>query len=100
MSFLSAVAQAADAAPAGGAELGQIILATAGAGVLTTLLLVLGLGHRSGRIGVLDRAGAAASRLTGLPPWAALPTQISSLALICALVRDALGHLAAHRQRP
>ncbi|HYF28425.1 MAG TPA: hypothetical protein VD931_21960 [Baekduia sp.] len=85
MTFTTAAVQAADAAPAGGAELGQIILATAGAAVLTTALLVLGLGHRTGRLGILDRVAAHAERTTGLPAWAALPTLISTASLITAL---------------
>ena len=84
MSFLTAAAQAADA-PAGGAATGEIILATAGAGLLTTILLVLGLGHRTGRIAVLGRMADRASAISGLPSWAALPTLLSTVSLITAL---------------
>ena len=42
------LAQAAE--PAGGAALGQIVIATAAATLLTAALLVLGFGHRSGRV--------------------------------------------------
>ena len=40
----------AAAPPAGGAALDQVILATAGAVLLTAALVCLGLGHRSGRV--------------------------------------------------
>ncbi|WP_205696969.1 hypothetical protein [Conexibacter sp. SYSU D00693] len=85
MTSLLAATSVAESSPAGGAAIGQIVIATLGAGVLTTILLVLGLGHRSGKIGLLGRWAEGASRMTGLPPWAALPTQISTLALITAL---------------
>ncbi|MGI8511434.1 MAG: hypothetical protein ACR2NH_02285 [Solirubrobacteraceae bacterium] len=72
-------------APAGGAELSQIIIATAGAGVLTAALLILGIGHRSGRLGLLGAAARHASRVSGLPPWAALPSAVATVSLVTAL---------------
>ncbi|MCX6466919.1 MAG: hypothetical protein NTW05_25530 [Pseudonocardiales bacterium] len=74
---------------AGGAALDQILIATAGAGVLTALLLVLGWGHRTGRITLLARGAAMAERspLTrGLPGWVGLPTIVAMVALITALL--------------
>src|SRR6266540_5154955 len=71
--------------PAGGAAAGEVIGATAGAVIATTVLFALAIGHRSGRISVLKRAAERASRMGGLPPWAALPTGLLAAALIVAL---------------
>src|SRR4051812_12753178 len=79
------IAAATAAKPAGGAATGEVVGATAGAMVATTILFALAIGHRSGRVKVLSRAAERASRLTGLPPWAALPTEILMVALIVAL---------------
>jgi hypothetical protein len=74
------------AKPAGGAATGEVVIATAGALLATGALLVLGLLHRAGRTNVLLRAGEKASRQTGLPPWAALPSQLVALSLLVALI--------------
>ena len=62
------------------------MIATLGATILTTLLLALGMGHRSGRVKVLGRLAAWTERKSGLPGWAALPGAISSVALLVALL--------------
>jgi hypothetical protein len=80
----AALAQGA-AKPAGGAALGEVALATAGATALTLSLLLLGMAHRSGRTQILRRPAEATARATGLPVWAALPTQVASVALLIAL---------------
>jgi hypothetical protein len=72
--------------PAGGAALGDVMIATVGAAVLTTLLLAVGMAHRSGRIELLGRIAGWTERQTGLPGWAALPGAISSVALLVALL--------------
>ncbi len=72
--------------PAGGAALAEIAAATAGAIVVTTLLLVLGLGHRSGRLTLLSRAAAGLGRLAGVPGWSALPTLVATISLQVALL--------------
>jgi hypothetical protein len=74
-----------DAAPAGGAAIAEIAIATGLASVATALLLALGLAHRAGRTTLLDRVAAPASRLLGLPAWAALPTAIATGSLLAAL---------------
>src|SRR3954466_12135259 len=73
--LLIAAAAATAAKPAGGAATGEVVGATAGAMVATTILFALAIGHRSGRVKLLSRAADRAARMTGLPPWAALPTE-------------------------
>jgi hypothetical protein len=82
----AATAAGATAEPARGAPLGDVALATGGATFLTIALLAVGSAHRSGRITLLDRAGAWSERQWGLPGWSALPGAISLVALLVALV--------------
>ena len=86
MSHADVLAAAASSPPAGGAALDQVIIATAAALVLTTGLLVLGLGHRSGRVPLLGRLAAFSERASGLPGWTALPAAVATGALLVALV--------------
>ena len=71
--------------PAGGAAIGEVVLATSAAMVVTAALLILGMGHRSGRIGLLGRAADWSSRITGLPGWYALPAGIATTSLVTAV---------------
>ncbi|MFA1543645.1 hypothetical protein [Actinomadura monticuli] len=82
------LAAEAPAKPAGGAALDQILIASTGAAALTAVLLVLGWGHRTGRITVLDRMARAAARGAGrgVPGWAALPLQVAMVSLLVALL--------------
>ncbi|MFC5751359.1 hypothetical protein [Actinomadura rugatobispora] len=77
-----------EAKPAGGAALDQILIASGGAALLTAALLVLGWGHRTGRITLLTRLAALSERGVGrgLPGWAALPATVSLLSLVTALL--------------
>jgi hypothetical protein len=75
----------AAAEPAGGAAIGEVIGASAGAAVATAVLLFLGLGHRSGRVQVLGRLAGFSERVSGLPGWAALPAGIATISLITAV---------------
>ena len=82
-----ALAQATEEAPpAGGAAIGQVIIATAGAMVLTAGLLYFGLGHRSGKVPYLGRLAGFSERVSGLPGWAALPSAIAAGALLLAFL--------------
>ena len=84
--ILSGIGFAATAAkPAGGAAIGEVALATAGATILTAALFWIGWAHRTGRTNILRRPAEATARATGMPMWAALPTQIASAALLVAL---------------
>ncbi|HEX8648899.1 MAG TPA: hypothetical protein VF715_18530 [Thermoleophilaceae bacterium] len=77
---------AADTEPAGGAAAGEAIGATIGALVLTALMLAVLVPHRLGRPNPLGRAATALEGKTGLPGWAALPSAISGISLLVALV--------------
>ncbi|HEX6712747.1 MAG TPA: hypothetical protein VF066_05150, partial [Thermoleophilaceae bacterium] len=82
MSFLTAAA----ANPAGGAATQDIVLATGGALVLTTLVVVTGLLYRSGKVGWLQKLAGFSERQWGVPAWVALPGEIASISLIVALL--------------
>ena len=71
--------------PAGGAAVGQIVIATAGATLLTAALMFLGMGHRSGKVKLLGQWADFSERISGLPGWAALPTGIGTVSLITAV---------------
>ena len=80
------LAQAAGGSPpAGGAAIGQIVIATAGAMLVTAVLLWLGMGHRSGKVGLLGRIGAFSERVSGMPAWAAIPSATITASLLVAL---------------
>ena len=64
---------AAEAAPAGGAAAGETLMATAGALVVSVAMFAIVVGHRSGRLPVVQRAADAAERFTGIPGWSSLP---------------------------
>src|ERR1700754_4050388 len=82
---LAMVELLAAAKPAGGAALDQGAIATAAAGFVTVVLMWLGLGPRSGRVGVLRRVGTFSERVSGLPSWAAIPAGIIIVSLVTAL---------------
>src|SRR4051812_851930 len=84
---LPGAALAADGAakPAGGAAIGEVVLATTAATLITAALFGLGWAHRAGRTNLLRRPAEATARATGLPAWGALPTQVASAALLIAL---------------
>jgi hypothetical protein len=86
METVTLVGQAAGDEPAGGAAVGEALGATAGAIVATAAIAVLIAGHRSGRIGLLDRLARLSARATGLPAWAALPSSVLSLSLLTAVL--------------
>src|SRR4051794_25395355 len=73
------------ARPAAGAALDQVAIATGAAMFVTALLLWLGMGHRSGKVAVLERLGRFSERVSGLPSWAAIPSGIIVVSLVTAL---------------
>jgi hypothetical protein len=76
---------AAAAPPAGGAELGQILIATLAAMIVTAGLLYLGLGHRSGRVEFLQRLADRGEKASGFPGWVAFPSAVATISLLTAL---------------
>ncbi len=85
----SGLAAAQEVRPAGGAELNQIIFASTAAAVLTAGLLLLGYGHRTGRIPVLRRLAIETERWpfsAGQPGWVELPSTLGLFSLITALL--------------
>src|SRR3954471_14407498 len=81
MNFLTAAAN-----PAGGAATQDIVLATGGAMILTTFVVVLGVLYRSGKVGWLHKLADFSERQWGVPSWVALSGEIASVALIIALL--------------
>jgi hypothetical protein len=76
---------AAASPPAGGAEIGQIVIATVAASLVTCALLFLGLGHRSGRVKILQRLADHGERASGFPGWVALPSAVATVSLLTAV---------------
>lgn len=71
--------------PAGGAAIGEVLIASSAALVLTVGLFVLGMGHRSGRVALLGNLAAFAERRSGLPGWVGLPSAIAGISLLSAV---------------
>jgi hypothetical protein len=74
--------------PAGGAAIGQIVIATGIASVATAILMVGILGYRNhpGRDSALRRMAAVSERVSGLPGWAGLPLGVGGGSLLIALL--------------
>src|SRR3954465_10186971 len=81
----ASVLSAAETRPAGGAALGEVVLATALGMVLTALLLGLVWLHRTRRWTGLTTAGNRLGTATGVPSWVALPTLLATVSLLVAL---------------
>ena len=71
--------------PAGGAAMGEVALATGMAMAATAVLLILGIGHRSGRLSLLGSWADLSERTSGIPGWAALPSFVATISLITAV---------------
>jgi hypothetical protein len=71
--------------PAGGAATSDVIYATAGAMVVTVLLLGPVLLYKLGRFPALGRLADFDERATGLPGWAALPGSFLAIVLLVAV---------------
>src|SRR3954447_25453925 len=76
---------AAPPPPAGGAEIAQIVIATVAATIVTSALLFLGFGHRSGRTQILQRLADHGERASGLPGWVAFPSAVATVSLLTAV---------------
>lgn len=73
-------------APAGGAELTQVIGLSIAAGLVTSVLLVIAWAHRTHRIEWFQRAGERLGARTGEPGWSSIPTLFVASSLIIALL--------------
>ncbi|TMK88514.1 MAG: hypothetical protein E6G57_06430 [Actinobacteria bacterium] len=71
-------------APARGAPLSDLITLTVVFAVAGLLLLGVSVGHRRQRVPWLRQIGEFAERVSGLPPWAALPNAVGAVSLITA----------------
>jgi hypothetical protein len=72
--------------PAGGAALGEVLLASGMAAVVTAFALAIIIGHRSGRLAWPGRVADYAARQSGMPGWAALPVSVVGGALLVAVI--------------
>ena len=85
MQTILQIPQAAQSPSAGGAEIAQVVLATALITGLFGFLAIAVLRHRAGKGTILSRAADAAERASGLPGWASLPIGVATVSLIVAL---------------
>src|SRR5436305_5569860 len=74
----------ASSEPAKGAPIGDVIWGTAAATVATALVIWVAMAHRAGRTSWLQRVADFTGRVSGLPPWTALPGAITGMSLIVA----------------
>ncbi len=83
----AASAQAGEKAdPAGGAAIGEVVLATGMALVVTAVALIIVVGHRSGRVAFVGKLAAYSERVTGVPGWASLPLAFVGGSLLVAVI--------------
>ncbi len=73
-------------APAGGAELGQVIGLSIAAGLVTLVLLVIAWAHRTHRIDWFQKLGDRLGVRYGEPGWSTIPTLFVGSSLIVALL--------------
>jgi len=85
MDFTLFAQAAGESPPAGGAAIGQIVIATTAATLVTAALLYIGMGHRSGKVALLGNLGAFSERVSGLKAWAAIPAATITGSLVIAL---------------
>src|SRR5689334_8792390 len=76
---------AAGFAPARGFPPNQVIPATIVAVAITAAVAIGAVRYRQGRFPALDRVADAASRRSGLPGWAALPSAVTGVSLLVAV---------------
>src|SRR5690349_872982 len=83
--MLTNVIAAAGDQPAGGAATKEIFIATVAAMIFTGGLVVLGQGHRNGKVGVLGWGANLSERISGMPGWVALPSFLATISLLTAV---------------
>lgn len=72
--------------PAGAAALGEVVLASAIAGLLSAALLLVACLHRTRRTTLVQRAADRLGTTMGLPGWYALPAAVATPSLVTALL--------------
>ena len=88
------------AAPAGGAQLGQIAIVVGFVSVAYAFLLLFALAHRAGRPTRIAAFSETLGRLVRVPAWAALPLGVAAGLALDRLHGPDVGHVAAHRPGP
>src|SRR5687767_4325124 len=84
LAFIPAAAESAK--PAGGAAIGEVVGATAGASVATAILFWLIYRHRTGKSDLLQRLSDKVESISGMPGWASLPSVVGTSSLLVALL--------------
>lgn len=84
MAYFPLPLAAADA-PAGGAAIDQVAIATISASILTVVLLWIGMRYRAGGVGWLRAIGRFSERVSGMPSWAGVSAGLGGGALLVAL---------------
>ncbi|MCU1449922.1 MAG: hypothetical protein JWP02_2092 [Acidimicrobiales bacterium] len=82
---VAAPAFGADASPARGAPTSDLIPATIVAAIAVALVAVGVVFQRRDRFPLLRRLGAFSERVSGMPPWAALPQSVAGVSLFIAV---------------
>ena len=98
--LLAQPALAADSQPAKGASVTDLAWGAGVGGLLTALLLVVGIRHRAGKTRLLTRLADFAERVSGLPGWCALPSAIaggSALIAVFGFYWDVAKHIDTGR---
>ncbi len=72
-------------APAGGAPLEDLVIASVAALIGLVTLVLVAWRYRSGGTSQAKRLVGFAERVSGLPPWAALPAAITTISLLTAV---------------
>jgi hypothetical protein len=85
MTFLAAATTAA-ADPAGGAAIDQVVIATGSAMLILGGLALLVIRYRAGGARWFAELARFSERVSGLPSWAAIPTAVSGVSLVVALL--------------
>lgn len=71
--------------PAGGASVEEVLVSALAGLVLLTVVAILVVTHRRGRLTGLDRIAAVSGRVSSLPGWAALPLAVAGGSLLIAV---------------
>jgi hypothetical protein len=85
MSFIQIAASGGGSLPAKGAPIGQVVIGTVAAMLVTGAVIWIAMAHREGRITWLARLAGFSERVSGLPGWSALPSAVVGGSLVIAV---------------